>query len=323
MNILLTGASGLVGQHLLCKLSAEGYRIRALSLHGEPQKKFTSWDTKRVEWVVADIQDFTQLPDVLSGIDLVIHTAAKVSYDPRERDAMLEVNVIGTENLVNAMLDRQIPRLIHFSSIAALGQPAPAELTREETPYEEKEQTTYYGKSKHLAELEVWRGMAEGLEVLVLNPGIILGEGDEERSSSNLFHIVRNEFPYYTSGSTGWVDVADLCEIVWRFLHQPQAWNQRYICVGQNASFREVFTQMANHMQVKPPHRYAGPLLTALVWRLYYVKCLLVGGQATITRETAASAHRQQAYDHSRLLGALPGFQFNTLENTLQRILNR
>ena len=323
MNILLTGASGLGGQHLLGKLSTEGNRIRALSLHGEPQKKHTAWDTRLVDWVAADIQDSTVLPELLNNIDLVIHTAAKVSYDPRERDAMLEVNVTGTENLVNAMLDQQIPRLIHFSSIAALGQPAPNELTRENTPYEEKEQTTYYGKSKHLAELEVWRGQAEGLEVLVLNPGIILGEGDEERSSSNLFQIVRNEFPFYTSGSTGWVDVADLCEIVLRFIHQPQVWNQRYICVGHNASFQEVFTKMARHMKVKAPHRYAGPLLTALVWRLYYVKCLLVGGQATITRETAGSAHRQQAYDNSKLLRAISGFQFNTLENTLSRIIKK
>lgn len=320
LRILLTGASGLLGQHVLQSLTNEGHQVVATYRNQLP-KFFTSFREDLVQWVPCDICDITSLLPIMEHFDVVIHAAAMVSYDSRDEDALMLNNIEGTANVVNACLHAGISKLIFISSIASIGKAGSGHASDELTPYDEKEQSSNYGRSKFLAEMEVWRGQAEGLNVLILNPGIILGEGDEKRSSSNLFKIVAGGFPFYTQGSTAWVDVKDITRVIISFLNRAEGWNERYILISENRAFKDVFTQMATEMGVKPPHIFAGPWFTAIVWRLSYLKTLLFGGQATITKETAHSAQSNARFDNRKILRTLPGFEFNPISDTIRRVV--
>lgn len=316
--ILVTGASGLVGQHLLETLTGSGKRVRAIS-RNIPTTFYTNIVHGLVEWVACDIRDTPKLEKVFGGITHVYHCAGMVSYDARFREEMTECNVTGTANVVNFCLDGGIRKLVHVSSIATLGDAGTNGLIDEKSDWEEGKQNSMYAVSKQGAEMEVYRGIAEGLNAVIVNPGIILGEGDTNRSSSNLFDMVNNEFPYYTNGVTAWVDVKDVVDImVWLMEHEIS--NERFIISCGNYSYRDILTSMAIAMGKKAPSREAGKRLTGLVWRLAYIRNLLSGKVATLTRETARSAHAIRRFDNRKILAAIPGFQFRDMTQSIARM---
>lgn len=316
--ILVTGASGLLGQHVLAELSQRRQIVRAIYRKALP-KLYTAIQSERVEWVQADVLDIPSLQDAMEGITQVYHCAAQVSYDKRFHEAMHEVNVDGTANVVNLCLDKPHIKLLHVSSIATLCGGNPEEARSENNRWEESEPHSEYAKSKYHAELEVWRGIAEGLQAVMVNPGIILGEGDRSKSSMNLVEVVQHEFPYYTEGATGWVDAKDVAKAM-VLLMESDITAERFVLVSENKSYREVFTLMAQALQVKPPHRLAKPWMTELVWRWEYLKRIFSGQVATITEETARAAHEKRTYNNHKILNTLPSFKFQTLEKTIQRI---
>jgi nucleoside-diphosphate-sugar epimerase len=167
--------------------------------------------------------------------------------------------------------------------------------------------------------MEVWRGIAEGLNAAIVNPSIILGEGNWDKSSTNLFKIVHKEFPFYTKGATGWVDVKDVVNLM-KMLMESTITAERFILNGGNHSFKDVFTWMALAMNKKPPHKLATPWMTEIVWRLQYIKSKLTGHVATITKETAKSALEVKSYDNSKVKKAFTSYQFSSIENTIYRI---
>ena len=316
--ILVTGASGLLGQHVLAELTARGKKVRALYRNHIPTL-YHSIPSSLVDWVEGDLLDVPSLQDAMQEVTQVFHCAAMVSYDKRFQEEMQEVNVTGTAHLVNCCLEKPNLRLVHVSSIATLGGGLPEKLINEENRWQESESHSNYAVSKYRAELEVWRGIAEGLQAVIVNPGIILGKGDPSRSSTNLFELVRNEFPYYTEGVTGWVDAVDVAKVIC-LLMDSTIQEQRFVLVAENKSYVDVFTMMAHAMRVKPPHRLAKPWMTELVWRWEYLKSLVGGKVATITKETARAAHEKKYYSGKKIEDVLPDFKYQPLEHSIERI---
>ncbi len=315
--ILITGATGLLGQHLLELLSADN-KIKATYRTKLPFF-FTAINNANIEWIDCDITDIPSLEKAFEHVTHVYHCAAMVSYDPRMKELMMETNAEGTANIVNLCLDYQIEKLCYVSSIATLGEGVNGKLISEKDDWEESAENSNYANSKQAAEMEVWRGVAEGLNAVIVNPGIILGEGDDTKSSTNLFKIVQDEFPYYTSGATCWVDAKDVVKSM-ILLMNSSIHDERFVVSAGNYSYKEIFTLMANAMHTKPPYKFASPLMTEIVWRLSYLKSVFTGKTATIAKETAQTAQCIRQFDNSKLLKVLNNFAYTDIKETIERI---
>jgi nucleoside-diphosphate-sugar epimerase len=312
-QILVTGGTGLLGGYLLKALAGRGLRARAI-IRGATPSPTPGVD---VEWVPGDILDTGALDDAMQGVSEVYHCAAMVSFHPRRKALMHRVNVEGTANVVNAALRHGVRKLVHVSSVSALGRKRQGTTVRENIPWDDEANLSAYGLTKHLAELEVHRGIAEGLEAVMVNPSIILGVGDWNRGSAAMFRNAWREFPWYTDGGTGLVDAADVAEAMVRLMQSP-IHSERFILSSENWPYRRVFTEMARAMGKRPPYRRASPWMGGIVWRWEWVKSLLSPFDPLLTRETAETAQTSVAYDNSKILDALPGFSFRPLEEVIR-----
>lgn len=313
MNFV-TGASGLVGSHLIQSLLLKGESVRALYRNNIPQFK----GAENVEWVKGDILDVLSLNQAMQSVTYVYHCAAIVSFSPKHAGLMLQANVEGTANIVNACIDNKIQKLVYVSSVAALGrirEDVPVDETMNWTP---ETSNSVYGQSKYLAEMEVWRGMAEGLNVAIVNPVIILGAGDWNKGSSEIFKSAYDEFPWYTNGVSGFVDVMDVIDAM-QLLMQSDIQGQRFIISGSNVQYKEVFTHIAKAFGKKPPHKQVTSLLAAIVWRVEAFKGIITGKTPLLTKETAATAQAVVHFDNTKFLKAFPSFSYRQLEETINR----
>ena len=229
---------------------------------------------------------------------------------------MYDVNVEGTRNVVNLAIENGIQRLVHVSSVAALGRTQKEETVTEEREWIENSNNTHYAITKHHAEIEAWRGYAEGLSGVIVNPSTILGFGDWHSSSCALFKNAYKEFPWYTKGINGFVGVEDVAETIVR-LYQSDYTEQRFIINSENWSFRELFTTMAKGFGKKEPSREATPFLGELAWRLEGLKHLFSDGKPLLTKESARVAHSKTMFSNKALLKALPGFAFTPLQQVI------
>jgi nucleoside-diphosphate-sugar epimerase len=319
--ILVTGASGFVGAHLVRRLSEEGLPVRALYCKTQPSAEMRSWPG--VEWWRADLLDVFDVSVALQGVQDVYHAAAIVSFNPRRRAEMLHVNTEGTANLVNAALDAGVRKLLHVSSVAALGRNGRQKEITEEAQWEESGLNSAYGLSKYAAEMEVWRGMGEGLRAAIINPGIILGEplcpDGWDKGAPALMKLANDEFPFFTQGITAFVDVHDVVEAAVSLMRAPVS-AERFILSAGNHAFRDIFMQMAEALGRRPPRLSAGPLLTQFVWRWSALKSMVTGKGAAITRETARNAQAKSYYKADKIMQALPAFRYTPIRETILRM---
>ena len=247
---LITGSTGLVGTHLLLELAKKHDKIRAT--HRASSDLQSVYETfalyvddpgiyyDKIEWIEADVTDFDALIQALDGVEYVYHTAAFVSFDPRYRHTMNQINVEGTANLVNACLEKKVKKLCYVSSTAALGNAPSGELIREDMIWTHSKNISSYSVSKYQYEMEVWRGMAEGLQAVIVNPSIIIGPGDWNRSSSYLFSAVWKGMKFYTEGVTGYVDIRDVVHTMINLMVGDFS-SERYTVSAENLSYRQVF----------------------------------------------------------------------------------
>lgn len=301
----------MVGKHLIRRIGTADNDVLALSRSGA--------DVEGAKGVACDILDVALLEEIMQGVEKVYHCAAIVSFHKEQQEEMYRINVDGTANVVNACIDAGVRKLVYVSSVAALGEPMRKETVTEKNIFSGK--GSFYGKTKYLAEMEAWRGNAEGLEVVAVNPSIILGTSDWSSGSTQLFKNVYEEFPYYTEGIHGYVDVLDVAEAMVQLMESDIS-GEKFILNSENISFRDLFTLMANAFGKKVPAKKATPFMSEIVWRLSYLSAKIKGKKSLLTKETARSAQQTVQYDNSKILKALPHFAFTPLKNSIERIAN-
>ena len=272
----------------------------------------------KVEWVEGDVLDVMALADAMQGIDTMIHAAAVVSFGKADRKNMYHVNIEGTANVVNTALEAGISRLVYISSVAALGRKKDSAVVDESAKWEDSPSNTHYAITKHKAELEVWRGFAEGLEGVILNPATILGYGNWNDGSCAIFKSAYNEFGWYTNGVNGFTDVEDVAKAAVELM-KTDITEQRYIVCNDNWSFKKLFDTMADAFGKKRPHREATPFLGAIAWRMEKLKSVFTGKKPLVTKESAKVAQTETIFDGTKLLKTLPGFTYTSLENTIRK----
>jgi len=316
--VLVTGGTGFLGSYIIKQLVEKGYAIRAM----RRSKKLPFWIPSSifhtVEWMEGDVLDVVALEDAMEGVDCVIHSAAVVSFVKKERNNMYQVNVEGTANVVNMMLEKNVRRLVHISSVAALGRTAGGGHVNEEKKWEESKINTHYAKSKYKAELQVWRGIGEGLEAVILNPSTILGYGDWNNGSCAIFKNVFEEFKWIVSGINGFVDVEDVAKAAVQMMESNIS-EQRFIINGDTWSFKKIQETIADGFGKKRPTRQTTAFLMSLAWRVEKIKSLLTGKKPLLTKESARVAQSQTWFENDKLLKILPGFSFTPLEETIKR----
>lgn len=305
-----------MGAYILQALVQRGIAVRAIRRSPKLPFFLPAAVAAQVEWVDGDVLDVVALGDAMAGIDAVIHSAAVVSFREADRQRMMQVNAEGTANVVNLALENGVRRMVHISSVAALGRTKANEIVNESRKWANGKFNTPYAVSKHQAEMQVWRGFAEGLEGVIVNPSTILGFGDWHQSSCAIFKNAYNEFPWYTGGLNGFVGVSDVADVTVQLL-LSDLHAQRFIVSADNIAFRQLFNWMAEAFGKKKPHLHATPWLAALAWRVEAIKAVLTGKQPLLTAQTAKVAQSQTRFDNTALLKALPGFRYTPVQQVV------
>lgn len=318
--ILVTGGSGLVGSHLLKTLAENNRPVRALYRTQIPV--LGDGLEERIEWHQGDVLDVVSLDEAMQGIEEVFHCAAVISFKPSAYSIMHKTNVDGTANVVNAAINSGVRKLIFVSSVSALGKNRENTLINESMNWSPETSSSVYGKTKFLAEMEIWRGIGEGLDAVIVNPTIIFGEGNWSKGSLSIFKNVQNEFPWYSEGVTGFVDVKDVVNAM-LILMKSEIAAQRYIICAEHHSYRDVFNMIADSLGKKRPRKKVTPFIAAVVWRWEAVKSMFTGKDPLVTRETAGSALQQVHFDNSKLLKAIPEFAYTPLSETISRVAKK
>ena len=311
-GILVTGGAGLLGKELITQLLHEGKQVRAIY----NKTKLIDFHNENLQQVQCDILDVIRLEEVMNGIEQVYHCAAIVTFNPNRKQAMFKINIEGTANVVNAALDAGVAKMVYVSSVAALGRIREDKPINETMNWTEETSNSAYGQSKYLAEMQVWRGIGEGLDAVIVNPVIILGPGDWNGGSSQIFKNVYHEFPWYANGTTGFVDVIDVVKAMMQLMNSNIS-AQRFIISAENRGYGDVFNLIAKAFGKKPPHKKVTPLLAKIVWRLEAIKSFFTGKDPLITKETAATALAKVNFDNSKLKKFLPNFTYRKIEDSI------
>ncbi|HEX6333069.1 MAG TPA: SDR family NAD(P)-dependent oxidoreductase, partial [Flavisolibacter sp.] len=316
--ILVTGGTGFIGSYIIKNLVEKGFTVRATRRSARLPFYIPEEIFQKVEWVDGEVRDIVSLTEAMEGVDSVIHAAAIISFSKHNRQLMYQVNVEGTANVVNAALEKNVRRLLHVSSVAALGRTKKEQTVSEDRKWVENAANTHYAITKHHAELQVWRGFAEGLDGIIVNPSTVLGYGDWNQSSCAIFRNVYRGFPWYTNGINGFVGVEDVAEATVRLLSSGAS-HRRFIVNAENIAFRTLFNMIADAFGKKRPHREASRLMGEIAWRLEYARSVVTRRKPLLTRETARVAHSRTSFDNRLLLETLPGFSFAPLQDVVQQ----
>jgi nucleoside-diphosphate-sugar epimerase len=313
---LITGASGFLGQHLVRHLSAQGQQARAL-YHSHPPSDELKM-LPGIAWLQCDLLDVYAVEEAMQGIKDVYHCAAIVTFDPGKKEAMLHFNKESTVNVVNQAIVQGIRKLVHVSSIAALGRTGdPKKEMDEEAEWEDSKHNSAYAFSKYLSEMEVWRGMGEGLNAAIVNPGIILGATSGHDLSASLMNMVYRGFPFYSNGVTSWVAANDVVKAMVLLMHSETE-AERFIVSGGNFSYKEVLMQMATALHKKPPRFAANAVMTGIGWRVSALLRKVFGVNTLVTKETARNANSFSFYNNRKLVRTFPGFSYTPLQAAIE-----
>lgn len=312
--VLVTGGTGLIGSHLLLHLCRQQFEVRAIyrdeSGLQQVRKIFSYYhqsDTTlfdRIQWVSADITDIPAMQQALKGISKVYHAAALVSFDPRDGKRLMKINVTGTANIVNLCLSCGVEKLAYVSSIGSLGKTnRGGKRIREDDDWDHRP-ASHYAISKHLAEMEVWRASQEGLSVVIVNPGIVLGPGFWDKGSGKIIKMGMKSRGFYPPGGTGFIGVGDVAQILIELM-ESEVKGERFVLVSQNLSYKELFEQLSRATGGPFPRRKLGKNTLELLWRLDWLKSLLTGAPRKITKGGVKSLTQPVSFDNSKLVNFL------------------
>jgi dihydroflavonol-4-reductase len=316
--IFVTGGSGLVGSFLIAELVARGESVRAL-YRGESVPQLPS--TAKVEWVQGDLRDALGLRVALEGVTHVFHCAGLVSYAPQDETILQQINVEGTANVVDACLERPGIRLGFVSSVAALGSKTGEQLAGtvqldETAKWDLGAEHNAYATSKYLAELEVWRGVSEGLQAVAVNPSVILGPANWNRSSTRLFRYAYDQHAFYTPGNINVVDVRDVVEMLVRLTLDTSISGERFVLSAQAVPLRDFLGQAAACFRRKPPTVAVPEWAAETIWRLEHLRSIITGARPLITKDTARAGRQPVEYRTDKVQRVL-GQSFRALSDTI------
>ena len=326
--VLITGATGLVGSHAALFLLKKGIAVRAIYRDPASRHKTESLfslydeahDYQQIEWIQADINDVPALELAFAGVTEVWHCAAMISFASDDDEAMRKVNIEGTANVVNLSLIYKVEKLCFVSSIAALGDLKEHEIMINETSeWNPEKHHSDYAISKFGAEMEIWRGQQEGLQAVIVNPGVILGPAFLTHGSGAIFSAVANDLPFYTKGSTGFVAVTDVVAIMYELM-QRNISGERFCIISNNVIFRDLVFMITDAMRLKRPTIYAKRWMTEISWILDKLISAITGRPRKLNRETARSMHNTDLYSADKIRHALH-YEFTDIGNYITEVV--
>jgi nucleoside-diphosphate-sugar epimerase len=323
--VLVTGGTGLVGSHLLLQLVMDKIPLRAL--YRTPEKldrvkkifSYYSPDTHllfdKIDWIQGDILDIPSLEKAFTEVTDVYHCAAFISFNPSDFEKLERVNREGTANIVNMCIAKAVNKICYVSTIGTIGRPITDEKADEETDWS-RQHANPYAITKYLAEMEVWRGAQEQLQVVIVNPGVILGPGYWENGSGSFFKTASKGYNYYPPGGSGFVTVSDVIKIMTTLMNSDIQ-GERFITVAENLSYKELLGDIASAMGKKPPQK------KLKIWQLQIGRCMdwlmsVFNGKArTITKSTIYGLQHPTQFNNSKLKMALQ-FEFEPLDTIVE-----
>jgi nucleoside-diphosphate-sugar epimerase len=330
--IFVTGGTGLVGSHVLFNLLSSGEKVRVLKRPTSNVKwvnKVFSYYTdqpdalfNQIDWVEGDILDYHSMEELLAGVTEVYHCAAIVSFHANDRDSMLNNNVKGTANLINAAIHHKVMKFCHVSSIAALGKTQDGSEINEDTYWTPSKQKSGYSLSKFFSEMEVWRGIEEGLDAVIVNPSIILGPGNWDIGSPKLFQAIAKGLKYYTKGETGFVDVRDVALAMIQLINEHnfgRTKNQRFILNAGNMSYQDFFNKIADALQKPRPRAFASDMVLQMAWRAARLASFFSGKRPQITKEAISGSNKINRYNGDKIQKTID-FKYRNLDETITDI---
>lgn len=328
-TVLVTGATGLVGAHLLYALTAQGQRVRAIRRHNS-SPNFVEWvfglytqtpnnQLDMIDWVEADLLDYESLQAATESISTVYHAGAVVSFSPADAQSILATNVLGVANLVDACIYNGVAELCHISSVASLGKPNSQGIIDEQCDWSTSRGRSVYAQSKFLGENQAWRAMEMGMRVVVLNPSVILGPGRWESGSGQLFSRVKRGMPFYTNGTSGYVDVRDVAKVAIALMEDASIEGERFVLNAQNISFAELFGLMADAMGRRRPWFRVPRWTTALAYPLLWFGGMVSGRGNRLSWANLQSAFKHSHYSSQKIVQRI-GFEFIPIEQSINFI---
>lgn len=330
--ILVTGGTGFLGAHVVCELLENNRQVRAIKRATSTLQEFNYIFNIRfahlteqqkaeklalLNWTPADLLDVPSLEDAMEGVEQVYHVAAMVSFVAKQADEMQQVNVQGTTNVVNVALYAGVKKLCYCSSIAALGRAESGMTIDEKTAWTDSLLNTNYAISKYRAELEVWRAGEEGLNIVMVNPGVIIGEGDWSKGSCKMMATAAKGVPVYTEGINGYVDVRDVAKAMF-LLAESNISFERFVLVSANISFKEFFSITAKATGKKEPKINAPKWLVNIAVVADALRALVSATSPLLTRETARGMYNRFFYKSDKFTHAF-NFRFIPIEETIIR----
>jgi nucleoside-diphosphate-sugar epimerase len=341
--ILITGATGLVGSYLALQLAEKGFSIKAIHPENDPiQKTKDLFDLynkghlfSRISWVCADITDIPSLEIAFENVAYVYHCAGKISFNPSDEKILRKINIEGTANIVNFCLAKNVKKLCFVSSIEALGDVThnhPEELENntskiinEETEWNPERANSDYAISKYGAEMEVWRGQQEGLEVIIVNPGVVLGPipktWNRNEGSFRMITKVANGLKHYTQGSTGFVGVSDVTSCMIQLM-ESDVKGQRYILVSENLTYKEITTFIANALQVSPPKKEVKKWMSEWICKINWIKSNVFFQKRTFVKANVLWLHSTDVYSNEKIKSQL-SFHFQPIASVIKEIATK
>lgn len=325
--ILVTGGTGLVGANLLLHLIEDGASVRAIYRNEETIKNTKSLFSlynkeilfEKINWINADITDVPSLEIAFENVKYVFHCAGLISFDPKDEDLLRKINIEGTANIVNFCISNSIKKLCFVSSTSALGDLKESEkIITEETEWNPEKPHTDYAISKYGAEMEVWRGQQEGLDVIIVNPGVILGPTIWQEGSGKIFTKVKNGLSFYTKGSAGFITVTDVAKIMIQLMNSNIS-NERFTLVAENIIYRDLFNSIADALKVKRPTIYASPMLMNFLWKIDWLMTTIFGQKRKLSRATANASYSKNLISNSKIINAL-GINFLDINQNIKEI---
>mgnify|MGYP003681900945 CR=1 FL=1 len=323
--VFVTGGTGLVGSHLLLKLTQGNCSVRALYRTAESLKQvkkiFSYYSDEpstlfdKIDWVQGDILDIPSLESAFQLVTQVYHCAAYISFNPSDFKVLERINREGTANIVNMCIATNIHKLCYVSTIGTIGRTVNGKKADEETEWS-RQHANPYAITKYLAEMEVWRGAEEQLKMVIVNPGVILGPGFWENGSGSFFKTASKGYSYYPPGGSGFVSITDVVNSMVNLMNS-EIHGERFILVAKNLTYKEILGKIAQSLGKNPPRK------SLKIWQLQIgrfldkLSNLLTGKERTITKSTIYGLKHPSTFNNAKIKKFLE-FEFESLDEQIE-----